>query len=97
MHIQAFSIAFDVAKRLVEVTRREIWAGHYHHVKECFALAEEWLREGSSQEKLAIVNVFLYSIATTIDQLGAQRRKIQAMLPPLLKREYLSQVNGLSV
>lgn len=97
MHIQVIAIAFDVAKRLVEVTRRDIIAGHYHHVKESFAFAEKWLREGSNQEKLAIVNVFLYSIATTIDQLSAQRRKIQAMLPPLLQREYLAQINALSV
>ena len=90
MHL--FIIAKEIATRLMEVTRRDIYAGDYGHVKEDFAFAEKWLREGSAFEKIAIANVFLYSISNTIDTLGRQGRKIQDLLPPLLKKEFLIQV-----
>lgn len=52
------------------------------------------LREGSSREKIAIANVFVYSIAVTIDRLGQERRKVLALLPPLLNREYCEQITA---
>lgn len=52
------------------------------------------LREGSSREKIAIANVFVYSIAVTIDRLGQERNKVLALLPPMLHREYCEQITA---
>lgn len=89
--------AFEVANRLADITRRDLRDAHYPEVKANFAFAEKWLREGSAYEKLAISNVFLYSIATTIDCLGRQRARIMSMFLPLLRREYIAQTSALSV
>ena len=86
--------AFDLAKLLAKTTSAQLLAGDYARVVRCLNWAEKLLREGTSQERLAIANVFIYSVANTIDRLGRERRRVLALLPPLLRREYDEQVGA---
>jgi hypothetical protein len=85
---------FKSAKEVAQAACSCIVAGNYARARRYFAWAEKMLREGSSREKLAIANVFVYSIAVTIDRLGQERRKVLALLPPLLHQEYCEQISA---
>lgn len=87
---------FQSAKQVAQAACSCIVAGNYTRAIRYFAWAEKTLREGSSREKIAIANVFVYSIAVTIDRLGQERRKVLALLPPLLHREYCEQITASS-
>lgn len=54
------------------------------------------LCEGTERERLAIANVFVYSLSIMIDRLGQERSKVLALLPPLLHREYCEQITASS-
>jgi hypothetical protein len=94
MRHQIFLNVFKSAKEVAQATCSCIVMGNYNRAKRYFAWAEKILREGTSLEKNAIANVFVYSISTTIDRLGQERSKVQELLPPLLQREYCAQVNA---
>lgn len=85
---------FKSAKQVAQAACTCVVAGNYARARRYFAWAEKILREGNSREKLAIANVFVYSVAVTIDRLGEERKKVLALLPPLLQREYCEQINA---
>jgi len=87
---------FQSAKQVAQATSACIVAGNYARAKRYFAWAEKMLREGTSREKLAIANVFVYSLSIMIDRLGQERNKVLALLPPLLHREYCEQITASS-
>lgn len=94
MRHQIFINIFKSAKETAQATCACIVVGNYARAKRYFAWAEKMLREGSSLEKNAIANVFVYSLSTTIDRLGQERSKVLALLPPLLEHEYCAQINA---
>lgn len=79
---------FKQAQQLAQVACTCIIAGNYNRAKRYFAWAEKMLREGTCKERLAISNVFVYSLSATIDRLGQERKKVLALLPPMLFQEY---------
>ena len=85
---------FKSAKQVAQAACSCIVAGNYARALRYFAWAEKMLREGSNREKIAIGNVFVYSIPVTIDRLGEERRKVLALLPSLLHREYCEQISA---
>ena len=94
MRHQIFLNIFKSAKDVAQATCSCIVVGNYTRAKRYFAWAEKMLREGTSLEKMAISNVFVYSLSITIDRLGQERSKVQDLLPPLLEREYCQQINA---
>jgi len=97
MRHQIFLNIFKSAKEVAQATCSCIVMGNYTRAKRYFAWAEKILKEGSSLEKIAISNVFVYSLSTTIDRLGQERNKVQLLLPPLLLSEYCAQINASGV
>lgn len=94
MRHQIFLNIIKSAKDLAQATCSCIVMGNYARAKRYFEWAEKMLREGTSLEKMAISNVFVYSLSITIDRLGQERSKVQDLLPPLLAREYCLQINS---
>ena len=83
---------FKSAKQVAQATCACFVAGNYARARRYFTWAEKMLREGSERERLAIANVFVYSLSIMIDRLGQERSKVLALLPPLLHREYCKQI-----
>ena len=88
---------FSMSRRLGAIARDCILGHQYRKLRHCFAIAEKQLREGNSQVKMILTNDFVFSLATLIDRLGEERKLVLAMLPPMLQRAYLSQINASSV
>lgn len=87
---------FQSAKQVAQATCSCITAGNYARARRYFAWAEKMLREGTERERMAIANVFIYSLSIMIDRLGQERSKVLALLPPLLHREYCEQITASS-
>lgn len=87
---------FKSAKQVAQATCACIVAGNYARAMRYFAWAEKMLREGTERERLAIANVFVYSLSVMIDRLGQERIKVLTLLPPLLHREYCEQITASS-
>ena len=70
---------FKSARQMAQATCACIVAGNYARAKRYFAWAEKMLCEGTERERLAIANVFVYSLSIMIDRLGQERSKVLAL------------------
>ena len=78
-------------ERFAAVTKVMIVQGNINRAKKCFNVAETLLVNGNYEMKNAIANVFLHSVSGFLE---LHNCSISNLLPGLLKREYLKQVNA---
>jgi len=92
LHMQKVHCPYKMAAFFATFTRTLMKSGYTEAVHACFDTAEELLRRGNQPIRTAIENVYLFSVS----QNGYFTRELQDQLPPLLKWEYLRQVNASS-
>ncbi len=85
---------YNRAERFANITRTAIISGNIVRAKKCLALAERLLATGSNETKLAISNVYVFSVSTFME---LRHCNISNLFPKTLKAEYLKQINATSV
>lgn len=89
---------FKLACRFAEMVRTEIVNGEFSRLQKDFETAEQLLKDGDNMVKLAMSNVFVYSLVNTLA--GHMRFSFSmrafSMLPELLKQEYYRQIRASS-
>ena len=81
---------YKKAERFAEITKRAIIAGNINRAKKCLALAERLLTTGSNETKIAISNVYLFSVSSFMEM---RHCNISNLFPKSLKAEYIKQIN----
>ena len=81
---------YKQAERFAEITKSAIISGNIHRAKKCLALAERLFATGSNHTKIAISNVYVYSVSSFMEVRGCS---ISNLFPIALKKEYLKQIN----
>lgn len=85
---------YNRAERFANITKTAIISGNIVRAKKCLALAERLLATGSNETKLAISNVYVFSVSTFME---LRHCNISNLFPKTLKSEYLKQINATSV
>lgn len=89
-HIKQADFACKMAAFFAAFTKTLMKSGYTEAVYVCFDTAEELLRHGNQPVRTAIENVYLFSVSQNL----YFTRELKERLPPLLKWEYLRQVNA---
>lgn len=89
-HLQNANCPYKMAAFFAVFTKSLMKRGYTEAVHVCFDAAEELLMRGNQPVRTAIENVYLFSIS----QNGYFTGQLKDQLPPLLKWEYLRQVNA---
>ena len=85
---------YKQAERFAEITKTAIITGNIFRAKKCLALAEQLLITGSNETKIAISNVYLFSVSSFME---LRRCNISNLFPKTLKAEYVKQINATGV
>lgn len=85
---------YKQAERFAEITKTAIITGNISRAKKCLALAERLLATGSNETKIAISNVYLFSISSFMEM---RHCNISNLFPKSLKAEYIKQINASGV
>ncbi len=81
---------YKQTERFAEITKRAINAGNINRAKKCLALAERLLTTGSNETRIAISNVYLFSVSSFMEM---RHCNISNLFPKSLKAEYIKQIN----
>jgi hypothetical protein len=92
-HSQSQSAYFEM-QRFADLTKKLIMQGNIARAKKCLQVAEQLLLKGSNIEKLAIVNVFVFSVSSFMEMHNCS---ISQLFPASLQAEYLDQINASGV
>jgi len=79
-------------QKFAELTNTMISDKNIERVKKSFAIAEDFLRTGNNELRNAVLNVYLYSVSSTLELQGEERREIINYFPSLLRQAYNRQV-----
>ena len=85
---------YKQAERFAEITKTAIITGNISRAKKCLALAEQLLITGSNETKIAISNVYLFSVSSFME---LRHCSISNLFPKSLKTEYIKQINATGV
>ena len=85
---------YNQAERFAEITKTAIKSGNATRVKKCLALAERLFSTGNYETKIAVSNIYVYSVSTFME---FRNFSISAVFPKQLKAEYLKQINATGV
>jgi hypothetical protein len=85
---------YKQAERFAEITKTAIITGNISRAKKCLALAEQLLITGSNETKIAISNVYLFSVSSFME---LRHCSISNLFPKSLKAEYIKQINASGV
>ncbi len=88
------STIYKQAERFAEITKTAIITGNISRAKKCLALAEQLLITGSNETKIAISNVYLFSVSSFME---LRHCSISNLFPKSLKAEYIKQINASGV
>jgi hypothetical protein len=82
--------------RFADKVRAEIVEGEFTRLQKDFEIAEQLLKDGNAMVKLAMSNVFVYTLSHILSLRMAFpfSMKAFAMLPECLKQEYYRQLNA---
>lgn len=80
---------YQKAERFAEITKTAIITGNISRAKKCLALAERLLATGSNETKIAISNVYLFSVSSFMEM---RHCTISNLFPKSLKSEYIKQI-----
>jgi len=81
---------YNQAERFAEITKTAIITGNIIRAKKCLALAERLFATGSNETKIAISNVYVFSVSSFME---LRHCNISNLFPKTLKSEYLKQIN----
>lgn len=82
------------AERFAEITKTAIISGNINRARKCMALAERLLINGNNETRIAITNVYVFSVSSFME---LRHCNISNLFPISLKAEYLRQINSTSV
>jgi len=84
----------QTSRALRRITKTAIITGNISRAKKCLALAEQLLITGSNETKIAISNVYLFSVSSFME---LRHCNISNLFPKSLKAEYIKQINASGV
>jgi hypothetical protein len=84
------STIYKQAERFAEITKTAIITGNISRAKKCLALAERLFISGSNETKIAISNVYIFSVSSFME---LRHCSISNLFPQTLKAEYINQIN----
>jgi hypothetical protein len=84
------STIYKQAERFAEITKTAIIRGNISRAKKCLALAERLFISGSNETKIAISNVYIFSVSSFME---LRHCSISNLFPQTLKAEYIKQIN----
>ena len=84
------STIYKQAERFAEITKTAIITGNISRAKKCLALAERLFISGSNETKIAISNVYIFSVSSFME---LRHCSISNLFPETLKAEYIKQIN----
>jgi hypothetical protein len=76
---------------LADLTKQYIIKGNLKRVNDCLAIAEHQFRTGTTEMKNAVANGFLFSLTCFLEM---HRAAFRIVLPELLEKEYVKQINS---
>jgi len=82
------------AERFAEITKTAIITGNINRARKCLALAERLLVNGNNETRIAITNVYVFSVSSFME---LRHCSISNLFPISLKAEYIRQINSTSV
>lgn len=82
------------AERFAEITKTAIITGNINRARKCLALAERLLVNGNNETRIAITNVYVFSVSSFME---LRHCSISNLFPNSLKAEYIRQINSTSV
>jgi hypothetical protein len=85
---------YEQAERFAEITKVAIITGNISRAKKCLALAERLFETGSNETKIAISNVYVFSVSSFME---LRYCNISNLFPKSLKAEYIKQINASGV
>ena len=85
---------YKQAERFAEITKTAIITGNISRAKKCLALAERLLTTGSNETKIAISNVYLFSVSSFMEM---RHCNISNLFPKSVKAQYLTQLTASGV
>ena len=85
---------YKQAERFAEITKTAIGTGNIVRAKKCLALAERLFATGSNETKIAISNVYVFSVSSFME---LRHCTISNLFPKALKAEYIRQINASGV
>jgi hypothetical protein len=88
------STIYKQAERFAEITKTAILTGNIVRAKKCLALAERLFTTGSNETKIAISNVYVFSVSSFME---LRHCTISNLFPKALKAEYIRQINASGV
>lgn len=86
-HVKTVSIR---AVQFAELTKGFIRNGQISRAKKCLDMAELLFKNGNSETRSAIGNIYVSSVSTFME---IRNCSIAKLFPPMLKQEYVMQVN----
>ena len=97
-HIPEMKIATEQQKSLYQTiasfatyTKELIKQGNIPLIRDCFNTAEYLLVEGGPNIKLAMENIYVFSVTAFMDLTGAVSKQAKELLPAHLKAAYRNQ------
>ncbi len=78
------------ATQFAEITKSCIKQGNVMRAKKCLDIAELLFNTGSNETKNAIGNIYVFSVSTFMELKSCS---IANLFPPVLKKEYITQIN----
>jgi hypothetical protein len=85
---------YKQAERFAEITKTAIITGNINRAKKCLALAERLFETGSNETKIAISNVYVFSVSSFME---LRHCSISNLFPKTMKAEYIRQINASGV
>jgi len=81
---------YKQAERFAAITKTAIILGNITRAKKCLSVAESLFVSGTKETQNAITNVYVFSISQFME---LRHCSISNFFPPLLKAEYVKQIN----
>ncbi len=94
MKVKSKPNIYKQAQHFANVTKQLIQSGHIKLAERCLQEAENNYKNGTSEVKNAIANIYVFSVSSFME---LHRCNIKDMFPPNLQIEYYKQVSTSSI
>ena len=82
---------YNHMQRMAELTIAMVLAGKLQRAKKFIESAEKLFLSGNYQSRNAVSNVYLYDVTTILE---LHHYNVQTLLPNILQKEYVKQINA---
>jgi len=83
---------YKTIDRFAAFTKEMMREGNLPLIRDCFTTAEYLLDGGTTNIKLAIENIYVFTITGFMDITGAVSKQVKELMPAHLKESYQKQV-----